>query len=293
MAACWFEGLGLRRGAGYFEILMTRFTTPDEVVGPVSIEALRNNQFRRVTDGFLPKSHAAFLDELFTAGPAILNIMLSILHGGVFHNGGIPETTDLLVTVAASNRIPHDPDLRPFFDRFVMRAETRQLSREEETGLALFSSWLREGVKLQTGERVPFPQLASLHDLRVLNRVLGFSLPEPEAPERENGWLHTLADEQWNAMQEGFFKDATVGEMIRLMLSFQQSSGTVETNVRRMLKLYKVMRARAALRGDFYRLSQEDLRILEFSWEDPRYRESIARELTNRDIPDLSLLRWG
>jgi MoxR-like ATPase len=90
-------------GARYFETLLSRFTVPEELFGPVSLKALEQDQFIRLTTGKLPESEVAFVDEIFKASSAILNTLLTIANERVFHNGGQPVTCPLVTLFAASN----------------------------------------------------------------------------------------------------------------------------------------------------------------------------------------------
>jgi MoxR-like ATPase len=108
-------------GARYFERLLTRFSTPEELFGPLSLKALEDDRYERLTDGFLPTAGIAFLDEVFKANSAILNALLTLLNEREFDNGTGRVRTPLLSVVGASNEVPTDEALRAFFDRFLLR----------------------------------------------------------------------------------------------------------------------------------------------------------------------------
>lgn len=107
-----------------FSLLMTKFTTPEEVFGPISLKGLENDHYRRITTDRLPEAHVAFLDEIFKSNSAILNTLLKILNEGVFENDGVAHKVPLELCVAASNEKP-DPEtakeLGALFDRFLLR----------------------------------------------------------------------------------------------------------------------------------------------------------------------------
>ncbi|MCA9491137.1 MAG: AAA family ATPase [Myxococcales bacterium] len=113
---------GCFSGARYFEYLLSRFTHPDELFGPVSIPGLKDEDYRRLTDGFLPSAHVAFLDEIFKANSAILNSLLTLVNERRFHHGRHRDEVPLIGLVGASNELP-DPEggLEALFDRFLVR----------------------------------------------------------------------------------------------------------------------------------------------------------------------------
>jgi len=108
--------------ANYYEYLLSRFTHPDELFGPVSIPGLKEEDYRRLTDGFLPTARVAFLDEIFKANSAILNSLLTIINERVFHHGKHRDPVPLVGLIGASNELP-DPDggLGALYDRFLVR----------------------------------------------------------------------------------------------------------------------------------------------------------------------------
>jgi len=108
-------------GARYFERLLTRFSTPEELFGPLSLKALEDDRYERLTDGYLPTAGIAFLDEVFKANSAILNALLTLLNEREFDNGAGRQRTPLISVIGASNEAPADESLQAFHDRFLLR----------------------------------------------------------------------------------------------------------------------------------------------------------------------------
>ncbi|MBQ0719370.1 MAG: AAA family ATPase [Gammaproteobacteria bacterium] len=105
----------------YFERLLTRFSVPEELFGPLSIKALENDSYRRLTERYLPTANIAFLDEVFKANSAILNTLLTLLNEGEFDNGDCRVKVPLISVVGASNELPEGDDLQALYDRFICR----------------------------------------------------------------------------------------------------------------------------------------------------------------------------
>jgi len=114
--------------ASYFEWLMTRFTTPEEVFGPVKLSALQQDRFSRAYAHHLPGAEMAFLDEVFKANSAILNALLTVLNERKFHDDGTPIGVPLLSCFGASNELPEGPELDALYDRFLVRVVTEYIS---------------------------------------------------------------------------------------------------------------------------------------------------------------------
>jgi len=108
-------------GAQYFQWLLTKFTTPEELFGAVSLQGLENDDYRRVTDQKLPEAHVAFLDEIFKASSSILNALLTLVNERRFHNGRTATTVPLITLFGATNELPEDDELQALYDRFLVR----------------------------------------------------------------------------------------------------------------------------------------------------------------------------
>ncbi|MEM1415069.1 MAG: AAA family ATPase [Myxococcota bacterium] len=113
--------------AQYFEYLLTRFTEPNEIFGPIDIQAFRGGEYRRRTEGMLPEAEIVFLDEVFKANSAILNSLLSVLNERVYTVGGKVVKVPLISAFGASNEVPNDEDLMAVFDRFLLRVQSNNL----------------------------------------------------------------------------------------------------------------------------------------------------------------------
>jgi MoxR-like ATPase len=105
----------------YFEYLLTRFSEPNEVFGPIDLVRLREGTVATVTTRMLPEGEFVFLDELFNANSAILNNLLTVLNERVYRRGAEVHQLPLLSLFAASNHLPEDEALRALFDRFLLR----------------------------------------------------------------------------------------------------------------------------------------------------------------------------
>jgi MoxR-like ATPase len=108
-------------GAGYFQWLLTKFSTPEEIFGAVSLKGLEQDDYRRVTAFKLPEAHIAFLDEIFKANSSILNALLTIINERVFHNGRERVAVPLFTMFGASNELPDEDELTALYDRFMLR----------------------------------------------------------------------------------------------------------------------------------------------------------------------------
>jgi len=128
-------------GGNFFNYLLTSFSTPEEIFGPLSLKALEEDEFRRKIDGCLPTAHVALLDEIFKASSAILNSLLTILNERKYHNGREIVDVPLLSVFGASNEFPEeDESLEALFDRFLFRYRLSYIQDDENFRNLLFRS---------------------------------------------------------------------------------------------------------------------------------------------------------
>lgn len=114
------------KDAKSFEYLMNRFSTPDEVFGPISVTQLQQDNYMRIVENYLPDAEIVFLDEIWKAGPAIQNTLLSVLNEKVFRNGKEEMKVKLKGLISASNELPsendgHGDSVEALWDRFLLR----------------------------------------------------------------------------------------------------------------------------------------------------------------------------
>jgi MoxR-like ATPase len=151
--------------ARYFEYLLTRFTEPNEIFGPVDIAAFREGRYQRRTEGMLPEAEIVFLDEVFKSNSAILNALLTLLNERRYTSGGHVRKTPLLSAFGASNEVPTDETLTAVFDRFILRIRSDNLDAYHFQGL-LEKGIEHEVMGLTGQELTPFvsaKELAQLH----------------------------------------------------------------------------------------------------------------------------------
>lgn len=116
------------RDAAFFERLLTRFSVPEELFGPLSIKALEEDRYQRQTAGYLPEATVAFIDEIFKANSAILNSLLTLLNEREFDNGSERRKTPLVCAIGASNELPEGEELEALYDRFLLRFHVEPVS---------------------------------------------------------------------------------------------------------------------------------------------------------------------
>jgi len=148
-------------GGELFNVLLTKFSVPEEVFGPISMKGLENDEYVRVTKGYLPQATVAFIDEIFKANSSILNSLLPGLNEREFSQGGKRKSIPLEVCFGASNELPEDDTLNALYDRFCLRHWVSYIKdRDARKKLLQMDGEPCIGVRLQLGD------LEMLRDLR-------------------------------------------------------------------------------------------------------------------------------
>jgi MoxR-like ATPase len=154
--------------ATYFEYLLTRFTEPNEIFGPVDLAAFREGRYERRTEGMLPDAEIVFLDEVFKSNSAILNALLTLLNERRYTSGGHVLKCPLLSAFGASNEVPGDETLTAIYDRFILRIRNDNLDAYH------FQDLLQKGLEHEILQMTdaPVQPLVAARELAELQRGL-------------------------------------------------------------------------------------------------------------------------
>lgn len=122
----------------FFRRLVNQFTSPDELFGPTSIKAIKEDINRRNLKGKAGDSDLVLLDEVFKGGPSILNTLLALMEERVIDNSD-KQGNDQLVNaplmslIGTSNEVPaRDEGLEAFYDRFLIKLMIQPLKTEAD-----------------------------------------------------------------------------------------------------------------------------------------------------------------
>jgi MoxR-like ATPase len=138
---------GAFTGASYFERLLTRFSVPEELFGPLSLASLEQDRYERKIEGYLPTASFAFIDEIFKANSAILNALLTLLNEREYDYGAGRIKTPLISVIGASNEIPQEDFLAAFYDRFLLRCEVKPIQDEVFPALLAIKNMRRRQIE--------------------------------------------------------------------------------------------------------------------------------------------------
>jgi len=188
-----------RISGSYFQWLLARTSTPEELFGPISLKALEQDSYKRVTTGKLPEASVAFIDEIFKCNSAVLNTMLSVLNERVFFNDGNPVKVPLEIAVGASNELPEDrEELGALWDRFLLRYTVDYIKDPQNFEKLLeigsnngTATTTITGQELQKARK----ELEAVGVSRVINRIqeLRRKMVELNIPVSDRRWRQSLA----------------------------------------------------------------------------------------------------
>ncbi|ERB67117.1 DUF3763 domain-containing protein [Vibrio coralliilyticus OCN008] len=240
--------------SSYFEYLMTRFSTPEEVFGPLSIQELKDNgRYLRLTEGYLPTAQVVFLDEIWKAGPAILNTLLTVVNEKTFKNGSDVERVPMRLLVSASNELPdEDSGLEALYDRMLVRIFVNRIQNKQN-----FKSMLTVGT----------PQEAQIPEGLVIT------------DEEYHLWQSEL--EKLELSDEVFEKLYELKEMLEQSAPEGMGVDVSDTDMyvsdRRWKKAVKLLKASAYFNGRDSVNPLDLLLLQDCLWNSPESREVVQR----------------
>jgi len=241
-------------GGPFFQRLFTRFTTPEEIFGPLSLRALENDEYIRCIDGFLPTATVAFLDEIFKANSAILNTLLTILNERKFDNGGTRVACPLKCVIGASNELPDSEELDALLDRFLLRSYVTSVS---DDGLIQILSG-----KIQSTELTDVDSGISIMLDEVINEI------------------STTLD--WISMGQ------SICILIRDLRTFIREELGIYVSDRRLVKASRLLRVSAASHGQKSVGFVDCLLLQHILWQIPEQRDAIREWLLDNLTPGKS-----
>lgn len=247
----------------YFEYMLTRFTEPSEIIGPIDINQLRDGRYIRREKGKLPTARLAFLDEIFKSNSAILNILLTIINEKKFYQDGQPQPVSLRVLFAATNEIPEQAELGALKDRFVLKAVSGSVQDEH------FSDLIDAGMRSEvyrTLNQKPWKEgHCTLDDFLKAGRYMTYLFSQQ------------TADGETSRDRATFFPEDVFREFERLIKTLVRED-RIFVSDRKLVKLYKLFRVRAWLFSGGT-VSHDDLRLLMYLGETHQEMELLATKI--------------
>jgi MoxR-like ATPase len=252
----------------YFEYMLTRFTEPSEVLGPIDINLLRQGRYMRRDRGKLPTARLVFLDEIFKSNSAILNSLLTIINERKFYQDGQAVPVALRVLFAATNEIPEQSELAALKDRFCLKAACRSV--QDDHFVELIDAGLASHTQRELGQKPWAEGHASLEDFLRANRYLAMVMartgPGPDGREQKD--------------RDVFFRDDLLRELRRVLKTLVREDGVFVSD-RKVVKLYRLLRTHAWVKHGGA-VEREDLLLLSYLGET---REEI--DLLEDKVPRL------
>ncbi|MFH8985709.1 AAA family ATPase [Streptomyces varsoviensis] len=238
-------------GASYWEILLSKFTAPTRMFGPIDVAALARGEYRQVYDGRATTAHVAFIDEIFKCSTAALNETLGYLNERIYHpeNGGEPIRCPLIGAITASNELPSGEDSAAIYDRLLVRVEVGYLADPSN-----FAALVRSAVSR------PAAPVRTTVELTALRQAVADGVPAVEVP------------------------DAIVDAVCALRAALRRKE--LIASDRRWRQAVRLLQASAYLDGR-PAVGESDLSVLtHVLWNSPAERPTVEREVLQLVNPD-------
>lgn len=238
-------------GASYWEILLSKFTAPTRMFGPIDVGALSRGEYRQVYDGRATTAHIAFMDEIFKCSTAALNETLAFLNERIYHpeSGGDPIRCPLISAVTASNELPTGEEAAALYDRLLVRIEVGYLADPSN-----FAALVRSAVA------APAAASRTTVELAELQHAVTTAVPGVEVP------------------------DATVDAVCTLRAALRRKE--LIASDRRWRQSVRLLQASAFLDGRD-QVGESDLSVLtHVLWDSPAERPTVEREVLQLVNPD-------
>lgn len=269
------SALGVQ-GDDVFTYLMGKFTMPDELFGPVDIQAMKSGIRRRVTDGQLPDATVAVLDEVFKANSSILNSLLTLLNEREFDNLPDPNAVQgsrqvsrrrvscpLEFCVGISNELPEggpQGPLGPLYDRFMFRRWVRYIQTDD----LLESLLVAPSRKIQIPVQITRDEVDAIRSARSQVRLDG-----PTQMKDENGNTMTV-----------------VQVVVRVLKKTLEANHGLVVSDRRWRKSMKAVQAHAILHGRMVATLEDLSPLAHVLWDEPEDADVVQSEVDKLANPD-------
>lgn len=245
-----------------FTYLLTRFTEPSEIFGPIDVEAFQTKaRYEINTEGMLPRARIAFLDEVFQGSSAILNTLLTLINERTFHDGrpGSDRSTPLVTLIGSSNDVPNDPVLSAFTDRFLLRCRVRYVPLDQMEDVLLLG-WQDEQQRIR-------------------------AVSAPAGLDTGSRLQVTVSEDDLRTLQEQVARidlSPVAGTYLEILRDIRGAG--IKFSDRRAVKAQKAFAAAALLdgRGE---ADLPDLRWLANLWADEADEESLRRIVADHGVP--------
>lgn len=237
--------------AVYWEILLSKFTAPARMFGPIDVAALSKGEYRQVFEGRATQAHIGFIDEIFKCSVAALNETLAFLNERIYHpeNGGEPIACPLISAITASNELPTGEDAGAIYDRLLVRLEVGYLADPSN-----FAALVRSAVTS------PAPATRTTVELAEVQHAVGENVP---------------------AVKVG---DPIVDAICTLRATLRRKE--LVSSDRRWRQSVRLLQASAWLDGRV-EVGESDLSILNHVlWDSPAQKPTVEREVLQLTNPD-------